>query len=186
MAGELDPSVVKEMIAGNPRAFRQILDHHIGPLTHYVRRMMHGPNEAWEEAEDIVQETFVRLWERRESYNPDRAKLTTWLHRIAHNLCLDSLRRQRNHRDDHDEAVSDITTMNSTGAEAQLEQMDQAQLVRRALQTLPERQRSMIILCHYQELSHSDAAEITGLSVQAVTSLLARARRSLKQRLRRL
>jgi RNA polymerase sigma-70 factor (ECF subfamily) len=130
-------------------------------------------------ANDIVQETFLRLWTRADSYNSYTARLTTWLHNIAHNLCVDSFRRQArisySDRDDLEMPVS--------GPGDSYQHTQRAAQVRAALQALPERQRSALLLCHYQGLSNRDAATVLDVSVDALESLLARARRRLKKEL---
>ena len=131
-------------------------------------------------ADDVVQETFLRLWSRAASYNSATARLTTWLHNIAHNLCVDSFRRDaRITYTDNDE----VEPAPGHGPEASHEAVQRSAQVRRALAGLPERQRSALLLCHYQGLSNRDAAAILDVSVEALESLLARARRKLKQEL---
>ncbi len=199
MVEELDPSVIDEMIAGNAEAFQQILRHHIGPITGYVMRMTryshgvgnHLPADTFEKkgediVEDIVQETFVRLWEKRQRYDPKRARLTTWLHRIAHNLCVDHFRRSQRTPINLDIngaslAETEAQTSDSDRPDRRMAQQNRAILLRRALMALPEKQRSALVMCHYQGLSNKETAEITGMSVAAVESLLARARKKLKQ-----
>ena len=91
MVEELEAHVIERMRKGDGKAFRQLLDHHFASISSYTRRMIQHSAEA----EDIVQETFIRLWASRDRFDPDRVKLTTWLHRIAHNLCIDSYRRNQ-------------------------------------------------------------------------------------------
>ncbi len=191
MQEELDPSVVEDMLAGSANAFRQVLKHHIGPVTHYVTRMTrysYRQGTAEDPVEDLVQETFVRLWEKRQDYDPTRAKLTTWLHRIAHNLCIDHFRRSRSRQKAETESQGTVVipgdmASDKDSPDKQMTQQTQALRVRQALMALPERQRSAIVMCHYQGLSNREAAEITGVSVDALESLLARARGKLKQTL---
>ena len=202
MLEELDPSVLDEMIAGDVDAFQQILKRHIGPITGYVMRMttysqaFAGTAESSitnstasnieDVIEEIVQETFVRLWEKRQSYDPKRAQLSTWLHRIAHNLCIDHFRRvQRSPAslDDKNQAEAETQTQDNDRPDQQTAEQRRAVLLRECLRALPEAQRNALVMCHYQGLSNKDTAEIMALSVSAVESLLARARKKLKQEL---
>jgi RNA polymerase sigma-70 factor (ECF subfamily) len=172
MARELEPHVIKRMQAGDSQAFRQILDHHFGSISAYVQRMIQHSAEA----EDIVQETFVRLWTSRDRFDANRVKLSTWLHRIAHNLCIDSYRRNQ-----HRIEVSEDTFQE--GPQLEYEKAMESRQVRSALMELAERQRNAIVLCHYQGLPNKQAAEILGVSVDALESLLRRGRSKLKDRL---
>lgn len=131
-------------------------------------------------AEDAAQETFLRLWRHAANWKPQGAKFETWLYRVAMNICLDQLRKRKR------EAPEDAAPEQADPADRQ----DQAIFLRErrfaiddALARLPERQRQAITLCHYQELSNIEAAEIMEISVDALESLLARGRRALKESL---
>jgi RNA polymerase sigma-70 factor (ECF subfamily) len=168
--------LVKRVAAGDRGAFRSLVERHQRPLTAYARRMLSDTAAA----DDIVQETFLRLWTRAATYDRASARLSTWLHNIAHNLCVDSFRRDSRisyvGNDDEREATS-------AGPSDTREAAEQSDRVREALNRLPERQRSALLLCYYQGLSNRDVASILELSVDALESLLARARRKLKTEL---
>ena len=128
------------------------------------------------EAEDVAQEAFLRAWKQAPKWIPGAAKFDTWLHRVTLNLCYDRLRRKREvtmaeppDRPDPGPAPDHGLETSQLGAQ-----------VDRALQGLPERQREAIVLCHYQELSNIEAAELMGVSVEALESLLSRGRRALR------
>jgi RNA polymerase sigma-70 factor (ECF subfamily) len=132
------------------------------------------------EAEDVTQETFLRLWTKARDY--DRvARLTTWLYRIAHNLAVDRLRargRLENLEDPDVEPAPD-----SARAPELLESKQRAESLAAALDALPPRQASALTLVHLQGMSGAEAAEVLGLSAEALESLLSRGRRGLKARL---
>lgn len=108
------------------------------------------------------------------------ARLTTWLHRIALNLCLDWLaRRRETPLDEIDEPVDQ-----KPHATALLQKQNLSHQVGKALDELPDSQRIAITLCYYQGLRNSEAAQMMEISVEALESLLARGRRTLKSRLR--
>lgn len=129
------------------------------------------------EAEDVAQDTFLRVWRKIGQYQPERAKLETWVARIALNLCYDRLRKRG-------EAVMDADAPEladpEAGAEAALAAGDMADRVRAAVAALPVRQRAALELCHFQELGNIEAAAVLDISVEALESLLARGRRTLK------
>ena len=172
MVEEDDRRVIEQVLAGSESAFRQIVDQHSQRIFNYVRRMTRNSTEA----EDIVQETFIRFWVSRDRFDPDRVKLTTWLHRIAHNLCVDYF-RQRQLQERQVPVQSDHQDSPDTDYELNI----RAAVVQKALMTLSERLRSAIVLCHYQNFSQHDAAHILDLSVDALESLLRRGRSKLKQ-----
>lgn len=130
------------------------------------------------EAEDVAQEAFLRLWRTAPGWRGE-ARVGTWLHRVAYNICIDRLRRRdRGHAELPDDLVDPAPGPAQDRQRAQV-----AAAVRRALARLPERQRAAIALVHYQELGNVEAAGILGVSVEALESLLARGRRALRERL---
>lgn len=131
-------------------------------------------------AEDVTQETFLRLWKNAGRWRSGNARLETWLYRVAMNLCIDNLRERR--REAPAEAAPDRADP-APRADDSLAAEQRRVIVDAAIAALPERQRMAITLCHYQELSNIEAAEILGVSVEAVESLLARGRRALRRKL---
>lgn len=173
MQADDENALVRRVAQGDRDAFRTLVDCHQGPLGAYAQRMLNDRSRA----EDVVQETLLRLWSQARRFRPERARLTTWLHNIAHNLCIDVLRREsRLQPEEHDEAPADIATPDEVRDGERREV-----LLHRAIAALPERQRSALVLCHYQGLSNRQAAEILDVRVEALESLLARARRTLKK-----
>jgi RNA polymerase sigma-70 factor (ECF subfamily) len=171
MVEEDDRRVIEQVLAGSESAFRQIVDQHSQRIFNYVRRMTRNSTEA----EDIAQETLIRFWVSRDRFDPDRVKLTTWLHRIAHNLCVDYFRQRQ-----LQERQVPVQSDNQDSPDTDYELSIRAAVVHKALMTLSERQRSAIVLCHYQNFSQHDAAHILDLSVDALESLLRRGRSKLK------
>lgn len=144
---------------------------HTPRLMALARRMLR--DEA--EAEDVVQESFIRLWRMAPNWRSGKARLSTWMHRVALNLCYDRLRKAR----PVDEEAPDIAD-DADGPAQALHQNQLSARVHSAIQNLPPRQRAAIALCHFEEMSNIEAAEILEISVEAVESLLSRARRALK------
>ncbi len=177
MVEELDEQIISKMQSGDHAAFRLILDRHLSQLMAYASRMTNSAMDA----EDIVQETFFRLWTLRNRYDPKKSKLSTWLHRIAHNLCVDNYR-----------LAAVRSTKNYTGLEHQhdegplvnLEIQLQSKEVAHALMQLNLQQRSALVLFHYQGLSHRAISTVLDLSSDAVESLLRRSRKKMRENLR--
>jgi RNA polymerase sigma-70 factor, ECF subfamily len=158
---------------GDAVAFRALADAHLSKIMNYAYRLLHDRTEA----EDVAQETFLRLWKDAGRYEP-KARVTTWLHRIAHNLCIDRLRGRR---EQPSETLDEERTSQEPGG-----LLDQKRVlieVERALAALPERQRAAITLVHYQGLTNVEAAAVLEINVDALESLLARGRRTLKEML---
>ena len=160
---------------GDVAAYRELVRRYGPKLHHYVFRLTRDTDDA----EDIVQETFFRIWQRAADYEP-RAKASTWIHRIAHNLAVDRLRTRGRWQplDDEDEP-SPI----SAPQPDLLDEQRRAHELEAAMNELPERQRAALVLVHLHELSGKEAAAILDVSEEALESLLARARRGLKARL---
>jgi len=131
-------------------------------------------------AEDATQETFLRLWKHAAQWKPRGAKFETWLYRVAMNICLDRLRKTK--REAPAEAAPEQVDT-SPRADEMLIAEERSEIIAAALASLPDRQRQAIALCHHQELSNIEAAEIMEISIDAIESLLARARRGLRDRL---
>ena len=189
-----DEELMAAVVLGDPSAYQALVRKNLPAISRYALRLVGSRSES----EDIAQETFLRLWTTAKKWDPAKAKLTTWLHRITHNLCIDFLRKQKrvSLEPDFDSEVSseeatsgEFSNALRESAEAQGDSPDrearEAELraLDRALNMLPEAQRSALLLCHYQGFSNKEAADIMGSSVQALESLIARAKRSLRTQL---
>jgi len=168
-----DDELVLRVASGDEAACRILIDRHFARTLSLARRMLGSQQDA----EEVAQEVFLRVWTHAERWQPGGAQFGTWLHRVAANLCLDRLRRVRSTVD-----IDEMPNLESgePGPDLQLEQSQLAARVEIALQQLPERQRAAMVLSHYQGLSNTETAEILEVSVDAVESLLSRARRQLR------
>ena len=128
-----------------------------------------------------MQETLTRAWQRASDYDPSRARLSTWLHRIAHNLCVDILRRQDRELPAAHASETALTWIDS--AETEIGTLETHDKIACAITALSERHRTALVLTYYQSLSNREVAEIMRLSVRAVESLLVRARQQIKNTL---
>lgn len=169
-----DLDLLARYAAGDQSAARALTFRHAPRLLTLARRMLADAAEA----EDIAQETLLRLWKIAPEWR-DEAKLSTWLHRVASNLCVDRLRRRRERALDDAAEPPDEAATPLEGIATR----ERAGALEAALGHLPERQRVAIVLRHIEERSNIEIAELLGLSVEAVESLLARGRRSLAERL---
>lgn len=133
------------------------------------------------EAEDLAQDTFLRAWQHRKSYQPDRAKISTWLCTIARNLALNELDRQSRRPAGSDEKTdSIIATDSAVCPQYQTALHQDTEQLNRILNTLNADERSAIALHYAEELSARDAAQVMGCSTGAFRTRLSRARKKLQ------
>ncbi len=178
MGGEddSDDALVLRAGSGDRHAASRLIARHSPRILAVCVRML-GDRAL---AEDCAQETFIKLWRTAHRWKPGRAKFETWLYRVATNACIDRLRQRRPETAEEEAAeTADGAPLAEDGMIAE----ERRRTVEQALGALPDRQRMAVVLCHYQELSYADAAAVMDVSVDAFESLLARARRSLKESL---
>lgn len=170
-----DAELVEQISRQDPAAVRTLVARKLPRLLSLAMRMLGDRMEA----EDVAQEVFVRIWKQASRWREGEARFDTWVHRVALNLCYDRLRGRR--EDPHDEMPDEADP--AALPEARLEARAQDECVREALAALPVRQREALVLTYYQEMSNIDAAALMDITVDALESLLARARRNLRAQL---
>lgn len=170
-----DHSLVERIASGDQTAYAVLVHRYGGRMQAVAMAVVKDPARA----DDMVQEAFVKLWTRADRFDPSKARFTTWFHQIVVNTCRDDLRRSR-----PDQLAEDYDAPDpAAGADAVLEDRSVSEAVRATVQTLPERQRLAVTLTYFDDLSNRDVAEIMGLGVKAVESLLVRARKTLRSEL---
>lgn len=173
-----DAEDVEKAGRGDRDAAARLIARHSAKLFTVAQRML--ANRA--EAEDAVQDVFLRLWTHAAGWQPGRAKFETWLYRVMLNQCYDRLRRRPTRPLDEAAQVADQAPLPGSS----FDEGHMGREVARALEGLPERQKTAVLLCHFKECGNIEAAEIMGISVEALESLLARGRRALRARLQHL
>lgn len=169
-----DGELMRRAAAGDEDAARVLVERHLPRAVGLAFRMLGNPASA----NDIAQEAFLRLWKQAGRWRAE-ARIGTWLYTVVHNLCLDELRRPMRHTGTLDPELAD-TRETPHGARHRLEV---SALVNAELRALPERQRTALALVHYEQVAAREAAAIMGVSIEALESLLARGRRTLRTRL---
>jgi RNA polymerase sigma-70 factor (ECF subfamily) len=181
---DCDAELMLRVKEGDGASFGVLLDKHRAPVVHFLYRMIQ--NHAV--AEELAQEVFLRVYRSRATYEPT-AKFTTWLFRIATHLALNSLRDGKNERlqERLDDDSNDMPARQISDRAPSVEQymVYQARLdeVRRAVSTLPDKQRAAVLMHKYEEMEYSQIAKVLNCSESAVKSLLFRAYETLRARL---
>jgi RNA polymerase sigma-70 factor (ECF subfamily) len=186
-----DELLMARIARGDISAFEVLVRRHQASVLNLVFRFLGDPALA----EDVAQETFLRVWKAAKSYEP-RAKFTTWMYRIVANLCLNELKSPWRkkvvsfHRVGSDGAGSgderggDLPDDRPSPEDVLLDK-ERGRRVTQALQGLPTNQRLALILKRYEGLSYQEIAKVLGCSVSAVESLLVRGKRNLQDKLGR-
>ena len=169
-----DLALLRAAGLGDQSAALQLVRTHAPALQRLAWRMLGDEQEA----QDVVQESCLRLWRVAGEWRPGEARISTWLHTVAMNLSRDRLRRRR----ETYPVESFEWLAGEDSPEQDMERDRRSARVQQALTQLPERQREALILSHFEGYSQSEAATVMGVSVEALESLLSRARRSLRQR----
>ena len=173
MHEDSDSELMRDVARGDSEALRRMVDTYLPRIHGFASRILRDRVEA----EDVVQEALMRAVRRAADWRPGATRFDTWLHTVALNLCRDRLRRCREHVIDRLPERADP----AAGPELELLTTERSRSVEIAVHALPERQRDAILLVHYQDLSGAQAAEVLGVSTEALESLLSRGRRSLRE-----
>ena len=170
-----DSQLMAAVAQGDKDAFTEIVARHLNAVVHFALRYVGRRSDA----EDVAQEAFIRLWKHAINWEPKGYSFRSWVYRITYNLCIDEIRKRKPVSQIEDE----ISIASGEQPDEDLYRSQQQKEVAAALDELPERQRSAIIMCVYQGLSNRDAAEVMDISIDALESLLSRARRTLRKKM---
>ena len=182
-----DPDIrlMQRVRADEPGAFEEL----VRAYQHRLVAVMHHLVGSPEEAEDLAQEVFLRVYRSRKKYRA-RSKFSTWLFTIANNLALNCLRaRQRKpvvHLATGDSGplgprpAEQVVPDAGTGPVQKVQKQELAAVIRQALDGLNERQRVAVVLNKFEDMNYAEIAEVMGLTTKAVKSLLSRARTNLR------
>jgi RNA polymerase sigma-70 factor, ECF subfamily len=169
---------------GDERAFQRLVELHQSTVIGTAARMLNSV----EDAHDVAQQLFVRIWRSAPRYEPT-AKFTTWMFTILRNLVFNEMRKRVRRKevsldeptlDDQPRSIADPVT---PGADVELERSELEAALDRAIAALPEKSRIAVILRRYEETPYEELCQILGMSLPAVKSLLFRARTELRKSL---
>ncbi|MDO8588696.1 MAG: sigma-70 family RNA polymerase sigma factor [Armatimonadota bacterium] len=182
---DTDENLLARYHEGEMTAMEELFRRYQRPLYSYVRRVVNS-NEL---AEDVVQETFIRLCRCQPSQRPETGKFATWLYTIATNLCRDAFRRSMRrperpvseiYEDDEAPITADLWSPEPRSVESETLQRELRRQVRSAIDALPKRERIAVLLREYQGLAYDEIADAMGCTTGSVKLLLHRGRRRLR------
>lgn len=184
-----DVQLMLSVKAGDEVSFELLLQKYRTPVIHFLGRMVRDAAQA----EDLAQEVFLRVYRARGKYTPS-AKFTTWLFRIASNLALNSVRDERHRQrdvsidepaagDEGNESPAVDVPSREPGVLDKMLARQRALQIRRAIGTLPEKQRVAVLLHKYQGMDYDEIARVLDCSESALKSLLFRAYETLRAEL---
>jgi RNA polymerase sigma-70 factor (ECF subfamily) len=184
-----DQTDMERLAAGHETALNDLMERHGEKLLRYLLRSLQ--NE--EEAADLAQETFVRIYQNRAKFNPAQ-KFSTWLYAIAANLVRDCYRSRVRHPQVSLDAKNEVSgkefgeqlTDESLIPSESLQMSERADAIRKAVAALPEELRTPLILAEYEEMSQAEIGEILNCSAKAVETRIYRARNQLREVLKTL
>ena len=185
-ADDHDRADMARLAAGQESALGELMERHTTRLFHYLIRCLQDE----EEAADLAQETFVRVYQKRDKFDPQQS-FSTWLYAIATNLVRDRYRWRKRHRQVSLDSNSKETGTDfreqlpdtSSSPSESLETTERAEAIRKAIAKLPEELRTPLVLAEYEEKSQAEIAAILDCSVKAVETRIYRARKQLRETL---
>jgi RNA polymerase sigma-70 factor (ECF subfamily) len=168
-----DVETMRRIASGDRGALAELMKNHQNRVMRVAYRFL----GSWDAAEDVAQETFLKVYQTAPDYQA-QAAFTTWLYRLVVNVCWDQRRR-------HARESRLLTTLPPPppAEPADADRVDRSAQIRRAVAALPDRQRLAVILHRFDALSHKEIAQITGWSPSAVESCLVRAYAALRNSL---
>jgi len=190
MAGERDPDaeLMLRVKQGDTAAFEELVDKYKQPVINLIYRTLRDSTES----EDLAQNVFVQVFKSADRYRVE-AKFSTWLFTITRNLCLNEIRRRSRHpaesldaaeNPDDDSAGRQFEDRKNTSAPDLLLRDELTHKVEEALESLPENQRTAILLFKEKDMSYEEISKILDCSLSATKSLIHRGRETLKQKLK--
>ncbi len=177
-----DSQLIREIKDGNVECYAELVRRYERKIYAFILHMLSSHHQE-SLAEDLCQETFYKAFRSIHSFRDVEATFSTWLYTIARNTVLSELRKSRNSEVFIDDTAQMTTASFDRLPEQELLRSEREELVRKAIENLPEKQRSALILREYEQMEYKEIAVVLDLTVSSVKSLLFRARNSIKHQL---
>lgn len=176
---DIDPDLLRRCREGDQAAWRDLVNAHGRRVFNLAYRFMGRADEA----EDVTQEIFVKVYRSLDRFRPSDGSFPAWLMTVARHHAIDRYRRRRDVEVGGDSAALEAVASTDQGPLQRLEREERKQLVHRGLRALPSSLREPLLLCDLEGLSHEEAAASLGIPVGTVKSRLNRGRLELARRL---
>jgi len=184
--------LIKRLKKGDQRAFEQIVNLNKDKLMRLAMGFVHD----FHQAEDIVQEVFIKLWQNIEHWQEGKAKLSTWLYKVTVNQAINQLRNKKKTsnlidigefvREDEQGNIEVQLLDNSADSQKIIENKELAKILRLAINSLPRKQRIAFVLSKYQNMSSREIAEVMDITVSNVDVIIYRAKKNLQKQILKL
>lgn len=175
-----DVELVHAIARGDEQAFASLFDRYSSTLLGFLIRILNSKAEA----EDVLQEVFVQVWQHAPSYDATRGRVLTWLITIARNRAIDRLRALDSRESTAIKSTKEIVE-DALSAVDEAIQSEQAEMVRHALSQIPEIQRDALLLAYFERLSQSEIAERVGIPLGTVKTRIRSGLKKLRSLLRK-
>jgi len=177
-----DSQIIREIKEGNVELYAELMRRYQRKIVAFIFHMLKSAQMELL-AEDLCSETFYKAFRSLHSFREVDASFSTWLYTIARNTVLSELRKQKSANISLDESGYVPVASSDIVPEQEVLRSEKVSLVREAINNLPEKQRSALILREYDQMDYQEIANILGQTVSSVKSLLFRARASVKNQL---
>ena len=184
--------LIKQLKAKDTKVFQEFVNWYKNKLFHVAMGFVHDSDIA----NDIVQDVFIKLWENIDSWEEKRAKLSTWLYKVTVNHSLNQIRYRKNRKN-----ITDFTELTRTTDDGSieiqipdgsknphenLENKELSEILKRAINNLPKKQRIAFVLSKYQNMPSREIAEVMDLTVSNVDVIIHRAKKNLQKQILKL
>lgn len=184
----LDRADMERLAGGHEAALNDLMERHATPVFHFLHRMLGNEDDA----NDLAQETFVRVYQHRAGFRTEQ-KFSTWLYTIAANLGRNHYRWRSRHpnvsldaaSETSEQSLGEVLPADGPAPSEAAETAERAAAVRAAVEQLPGDLRESILLCEWEDLSMAEAAAVLQTTPKAVESRLYRARQALREKLKK-
>jgi RNA polymerase sigma-70 factor (ECF subfamily) len=174
-----DSEIVRQIQSGDAAAFDELMRRYKRPVVNFVFRMLGNA----EDADDVAQDVFVRVYQNLDTYRPE-TKFSTWLFALARHAAIDRIRWRTRHRTESIESAPEMAA--SSGTTEEVNAREVGDQIAAAIAKLPEDQRTAVVLSEYQGMSYAEIAGVMRCSEKSVESRLYRAKQTLRKGLRHL
>ena len=183
----IESELIEGLKSGSQEAFRSLVDTYQQKVIRTCKGFVHSDDDA----EDIAQEVFIEIWQSINKFRGD-AELSTWIYRISVNKSLNFIKTASRRKifsffdftdPDRSSFANELAAAQGYSPDNDLGRSEQAEAVKRAIDSLPSKQRTAFVLSKYDDLSYQEIAKVMNSTVPSVESLIFRARQNLQKRL---